>query len=233
MEQKVGGNWQQVNLEQAAMRMRERARLGTELEVRKRGQRAAKVQPVAVVVSACPIPVSYQPGVREGAAGEVKTKPVWLVEVRLADTNMEPWLLLTDRPVEDEGGAFTVFRMYRQRWAVEDAFKFTKHLLGWEDVQVLNLEEVRTLVAQDWVAAGYLYELGVSLEWPAVRLLARLGAWEERPNRPPGNIILTRGLQRLLDNMATNAILAAELRRYGALPPRIAALLGIDQPHAD
>ena len=230
VEQRRGGTWQQTNVEQAALRVRELARLGTEMEVRKRGQRAVKVQPVEAVVSACPIRVSYQPGIREGVAGEVKTKEVWLVEVRLEDTNLEPWLLLTDWPIADEQGAWTVFRMYRQRWSVEDAFKFTKEVLGWEDVQLLNLEGVRTLVALGWVAAGFLYELGVSLEWPEVRLLARLGAWEERPNRPPGKIILTRGLQRLLDNMATNAILADEIRRHGALPPRIAALLGIDQP---
>ena len=230
VERWQGGAWRQVKVEEAALGVRELARLETEMEVRKRGQRAAKVQAVEVVVSACLIRVSYQPGMREGTLGEVKTKEVWLVEVRIEDTSMEPWLLLTDRPVEDEGGAWTVFRMYRQRWAVEDAFKFTKEVLGWEDVQLLNLEGVRTLVALGWVAAGFLYELGVSLEWPEIRLLARLGAWEERPNRPPGKIILTRGLQRLLDNMATNAILADEIRRHGALPPRIAALLGISQP---
>ncbi|MHB1134644.1 MAG: transposase [Chloroflexota bacterium] len=230
VEQGQGGTWQGPSVAQAALKVREMARLGTEMEVRKRGQRSAKVQAVEVVVSACRIRVSYQPGMREGASGEAKTKEVWLVEVRLEDTAMEPWLLLTDWPVEDEGAAFTVFRMYRQRWAVEDAFKFTKEVLGWAEVQLLNLEGVRTLVALGWVAAGFLYELGVSLEWPETRLLARLGAWEERPNRPPGKIILTRGLQRLLANMATNAILADEIKRYSALPPRIAALLGIDQP---
>lgn len=230
VEGRQGGAWRQVNVEQAALKVRELARLGTEQEVRKRGQRAAKVQPVEAVVSACPIRVSYQPGIREGVAGEVALKTVWLVEVRLEDTSLAPWLLLTDWPVEEEQGALRVFRMYRQRWAVEDAFKFTKEVLGWEDVQLLNLEGVRTLVALGWVAAGFLYVLGVTLEWPEVRLLARLGAWEERANRPPGKVILTRGLQRLLDNMATNAILADEIKRYGALPPRIAALLGIDHP---
>src|SRR5437867_9030886 len=32
---------------------------------------------------------------------------------------------------------------------------------------------------------------------PEVRLLARLGGWEPRADRPPGRTILTRGLQRL------------------------------------
>lgn len=58
-------------------------------------------------------------------------------------------------PVETEG---------EQRWAVEGSFEFTKQVLGWEDVQLLDLEEVRMLVAVGLVAAGFLYELGVTLE---------------------------------------------------------------------
>ncbi len=92
----------------------------------------------------------------------------------------------------------------------------------------MNLEAVRTLVALGWVAAGFLYELGVTLEWPEIQLLGRLGGWSPRPDRPPGKTLLTRGLQRLLDHWATEAILAEEIRRHGALPPRIAALLGPD-----
>jgi hypothetical protein len=66
--------------------------------------------------------------------------------------------------------------MYRTRWAIEDVFKFTKDMLGWEQVQLLNLEGIRTLVALGWVAAGFLYELGGTLDWPEIELLARLGA---------------------------------------------------------
>ena len=81
-------------------------------------------------------------------------------------------------------------------------------------------------MALGWVAAGFLHELGATLEWAEVRLLARLGAWEARANRPPGKLVLTRGLRRLLDLFATEAILADEVRQHGSLPPRIAALLG-------
>lgn len=59
-------------------------------------------------------------------------------------------------------------------WDSEDAFKIGKHCLGWEDVPVLT-PAVRRLVALGWVAAGFLYELGVTLEWAEVRLLTRLG----------------------------------------------------------
>jgi hypothetical protein len=115
--------------------------------------------------------------------------------------------------------------MYRQRWSIEDAFKIGKQCLGWEDVQVLALDAVRTLVALGWVAAGFLYELGVTLEWPEVRLLTRLGGGELRANRPPGKIVLTRGLRRLLDLFAAQVILADEVQQHGDLPPRLAALL--------
>jgi hypothetical protein len=98
-----------------------------------------------------------------------------------------------------------------------------KHCLGWEDVQVLALAAVRTLVALGWVAAGFLDELGVTLEWPEGRLLSPLGAGELRADRPPGRRVLTRGLRRLLDLFAAQAILADEVRQHGEWPRRAGA----------
>lgn len=91
---------------------------------------------------------------------------------------------------------------------------------------MLGYEAVRLLVALGWVAAGFLFELGMSMEWPEVRLRRRLGGGEERADRSPGKQVLTRGLRRLFDLLATEEILADEVRRHGALPPRIAAFLG-------
>ena len=51
---------------------------------------------------------------------------------------------------------------------MEDCFKFTKDCLGWEEVQVLELAGIRMLVALAWVAAGFLYQLGVTLQWESV-----------------------------------------------------------------
>ncbi len=221
--------WEQVSIETAAKRARELARVRTDLVVRKTGQKHEKLQPVTAVILACPIRVTYQVDVRTRKDGAIRQKLVWLVVVRLENVNWEPWLLLTDWPVENDQGAVRVFQAYRQRWAVEDSFKFTKQVLGWEDVQLLDLEGVRTLVALGWVAAGFLYDLGVTLEWPEVRLLARLGGWTQRQDRKPGKTVITRGLQRLLDHWATNAILRDEIARHGQLPPRIAAFLGIEK----
>jgi hypothetical protein len=206
------------------------ARVETELEVRLTGQRAAKRQPVVAAVAAVPVTVPYRDDARTLAPGPEQRRPCWLVEVKIEGAVLEPWWLLTDRPVETAEQATGIFRMYRQRWAIEDAFKLAKTCLGWEDVQVLGFEAVRLLVALGWVATGFLFDLGVGLEWPEVRLLRRLGGGEDRPNRPPGKLVLMRGLRRLLDHLATEAILADEIRRHGALPPRLAALLGRDPP---
>ena len=52
---------------------------------------------------------------------------------------------------------------------------------------------------------GFLYRMGVTLQWESVQLLARLGGWEPRPNRPPGKLTLTRSSHRLLDMLTTDA----------------------------
>jgi hypothetical protein len=206
------------------------ARIETELEVRLVGQRHAKRQPVVAAVAAVPMLVPYLENPWAPAPGPARRRPCWLVEVRIEGAVLEPWWLITDRPVETAEQAAEIFRMYRQRWAIEDAFKLAKTCLGWEEVQVLGFEAVRLLVALGWVATGFLFDLGVGLEWPEVRLLRRLGGGEDRPHRPPGKLVLMRGLRRLLDHLATEAILADETRRHGALPPRLAALLGRAAP---
>jgi len=207
-------------------RAREVARVQTEMLVRKKGQRLKKRQPVTAVVSSLPLRVRYRVDQRTRADGEVRAKAAHLVVVRLENVELEPWLLVTDHPVTSEQEALKVFRMYRERWAIEDCFKFTKEVLGWEDVQLMDLKGIRTLLALGWVAAGFLYELGVSLDWPEVRLIARLGGWNQREDRPPGKTILTRGLQQLLNSLVVEAVLQDEIERYGQLPPRIAAMLG-------
>jgi hypothetical protein len=176
-------------------------------------------------IYACPIRLTYESNVRRPGPGTTITRQVWLVEVRLGDTMLEPWLLLTDWEVTTEQQAVRLFQMYRQRWGVEDSFKFTKDCLGWEEVQVLDLEGIRTLVALAWVAAGFLYQLGITMDETAVQLLAKLGGWQPRRDRRPGKIVLTRGLRRLVDMLTTDALLSAWYRQSGPFPPSIAAFL--------
>jgi hypothetical protein len=213
-------------LQELAPRLVPLAQVTAEVVVQKRGQPRPKLQPTTAIVSAAPCAVRWTPGRHTLAEGAEQVKRCWLVEARLERVDQDPWWLLTDRPVETAEQAREIFRMYCQRWAIEDAFKVAKTCLGWEDVQLLAYEAVRLLVALGWVAAGFLFDLGVTLDWREVRLLRRLGGGEDRPNRPPGKIVLTRGLRRLLDLLALEAILAAEEHAYGGLPPRLAALLG-------
>lgn len=222
------GHWETVSLTQAASGLQELAEVATDMVVQKGRQTVAKLQAVKARISACPLRLTYQVAARTRQAGERRQKLVWLVQVVLEGLNWEPWWLLTDIPVVDVVSATKVFCIYRQRWAAEDVFKVSKECLGWEEVQLLNLDAVRNLVALAWVATGFLYELGVTLEWYEVRLLARLGGWEERkdPARRPGKIVLMRGLRRLLDMQATQAILRDEIATSGQLPPRLAALIG-------
>jgi hypothetical protein len=219
------GAWQTGSSAEALKTLPLLARAQTMLEVRKRGKGRAKRQSVTAEIRAGAIQLSYATNVRRVGQGVVVTKRVWLVEVRLLETALDPWVLLTDWEVETEAAALRIFQIYRQRWSVEESFKFSKQCLGWEEVQVLDLAGIRTLVVLAWVAAGFLYQMGVTLEWEAVQLLAKLGGWEVRRDRPPGKITLTRGLRRLLEVVTTDAILKAYYREHGPFPPQIAAFL--------
>lgn len=219
------GRWHEGNLEQARGQMRGLARVQTSLVVKRGQQPHAKKQPIEVEVAACPVRLTYATNVRRQGRGQQVTRAVWLVEVQILGVKQEPWLLLTDWPVTDEQSATRIFSMYRQRWGVEDTFKFLKTCLGWEEVQLLDWQALRTLVALGWVAAGFLYGLGVSWEWAEVQLLAKLGGWELHKDRHPGKITLQRGLSRLLDMLVTQAVLSQYETTHHGLPPQIAAFL--------
>lgn len=202
----------------------------TTMAVRMIGQPHAKPQPVTAQIAACPVRVTYETNVRRPGPGTTVTRTVWVTVVTLVGTDLDPWVLITDCEVTTAEQAIRIFQMYRQRWGVEDAFKFTKETLGWEEVQLLDLKGIRMLVALAWVAAGFLYQLGITLDDETVRVIAKLGGWEPRPNRPPGKITLTRGLRRLIDMRTTDAWLNAYYQRYGPFPPKMAAFLHDWQP---
>jgi hypothetical protein len=158
------GQWKVGDVEAAQQHLRPMASARTEMMARRGRQTKAKRQSVTAEIRACPLRLTYDTHVRREGEGEEVQKILWLVEVEILRSTWKPWLLITDWPVEDAESAVRIFRMYRQRWAVEDSFKFTKGVLGWEEVQLLDLEGIRTLLALAWVAAGFLYELGMTLE---------------------------------------------------------------------
>jgi len=224
------GQWIEGDIERARQQLQLMAKAETEMVVRRGRQKRAKRQRLPVEIRACPIRLTYKTNVRREGPGETVQKVVWLVEVRLLGTQLKPWLLLTDWPVTDADSAIRIFQMYRQRWAVEDSFRFVKDTLGWEEVQLLDLQGIRTLLALGWIAAGFLYELGITLDWEEVQLLARLGGWVPRKDNKPGKIVLTRGLRRILDMLMTQTFLDRYRSEHGDLPPRIASLIHASQP---
>lgn len=215
--QTPAGVWEERYLDAVFKHLVKYAQVETELEVRLHGQKRPKRQKVQVEIAATPIRV-YRPD-HQG------TKDTWLVRVTVLDSPNDPWYLLTDWPVVDEGSALRVFIFYRKRWSVEDTFKFIKTCFGAEEVQLLDFQAVRTLVAFAWVAAGFLFHLGLTLEHEEVRLLARLGGWEQRAHRPPGKQILTLGLRRMLDHFTTDALLRQYKREQGDFPPFVRQLM--------
>lgn len=102
-------------------------------------------------------------------------------------------------------------------WAIVDPSELRKPYTK----EMPALMRVRTL---GWVVAGFLYELSVTLEWPEIQLLGRLGGWPPRPDRPRQDAPYPRSPAPA----RTEAILSNEVRRNGPLPPRIAAFLGPD-----
>jgi hypothetical protein len=221
----AAGRWRETKVEPYSFRLPEIARLRTELRVRIGRQKTARQQEVTVILYGGPMEVSYLVG-RE-TEQEPRSRRVWLMRMQVVGSDTRMWLM-TDHPVDTPEAAQRVYQMYRMRWSVEDAFKFIKQSLGWEEVQVLSLEGIRSLVALAAVAAGFLFQWGVTLEWDAVQLLAQLGGWIPRKNARPGKIILTRGLRRLVDSVTAVAILKEYKERHGRLPPQVAEFLPDD-----
>lgn len=80
-------------------------------EVRTTGQPRAKRQAVTVIIHACPLQLTYATHVRRTGSGTTVTRPVGLVEIRLADTALEPWLLRTDWAVATAAQAPRIFQL--------------------------------------------------------------------------------------------------------------------------
>jgi len=58
-----------------------------------------------------------------------------------------------------------------------------------------------------------------------VQLLAKLGGWEPHKDRKPGKITLMRGLRRLVEMLATQAVLSRSAAEQQGLPSNITAFL--------
>jgi hypothetical protein len=115
------GGWQDGSIAQARAQLRLLARADDAGGAKVRTA-ARQTQAVTTEIWACPLQLSYETNVRRSGPGTSVTKTVWLIEVRLLDTYLEPWLLVSDWEVEMDSQAVRLFQMYRQRWGVEESF---------------------------------------------------------------------------------------------------------------
>ncbi|AZI44106.1 hypothetical protein EHF33_14425 [Deinococcus psychrotolerans] len=153
--------------------------------------------------------------------GRLKLNVVRLeFSVPLKNDQEQGWLLLTNTPTDAVGAAGAVVRLYLQRWSIEEVFSWIKSALGWEQVQILDFDALRTLVALAWIAASFVFDLSESFDDTQLQLLAHLGGYVPHKNRPPGKKILLLGLLRL-----ANAYLVAHSQPKDALPDHVDALL--------
>ncbi len=107
------GQWQAGDITTAQQQLRYMGRAETRLVVQRGRQKRPKEQRVPVEIWVCPVQLRYATNVRRPGVGAEVEQACWLVEVRLPDCHMEPWLLLTDWPVVDEPSAVRIFCMYR------------------------------------------------------------------------------------------------------------------------
>ena len=114
--QDKSGEWTQGNIQEARIHLRLQARAQARMVVRRGRQKRAKRQQVPVEIHACPLRLSYDVNVRREGAAVERQKRRCLLEVCLLKTHLNPWLPITDWPVEDAERAVRIFRMYRQWW---------------------------------------------------------------------------------------------------------------------
>jgi hypothetical protein len=124
------GEWHEGDIAQARAHLRPLAQAETTMEVKRGKQVRPKKQPVKVKLSACPLRLTYQTNVRRTGPGKPVSRDVWLVEVRVLGTDWEPWLLMTDWPVQDAPSALRIFRMYRERQECGGQFQISQNLSG-------------------------------------------------------------------------------------------------------
>jgi hypothetical protein len=124
------GQWHEGDIAEARAELRPLAQVETSMEVKRGKQVRPKKQPVPVKLSAYPLRVTYQTNVRRKGHGRQVTREVWLVEVRVLGVDWEPWLLVTDWPVQDAQSALRIFTMYRQRALCGGQFQILENLSG-------------------------------------------------------------------------------------------------------
>lgn len=122
------------------------------------------------------------------------------------------WILLSNLRMNDDASGLLkrLISIYRQRWSIEDLFAWSKQALGWETVQLMDFEALRTLVAFAWIAAAFLHDLGVDQHDETLQFLAKLGGVNPQKTKPG-----PRTLSLALDHLASFLVVAQHAPQVG------------------
>lgn len=116
----------------------------------------------------------------------------------------EEWILITNVPVINLDIVLEIWPDYARRWGIEDFYKFIKNNFNVEAFQVRELEKIRKVLSWVAVAGAFLYDLGIDITEPYIKLLLDLGGFAGRKRDKPGKGTLQCGLSRLLIAMMVN-----------------------------
>jgi hypothetical protein len=122
------------------------------------------------------------------------------------------WVLVSNLRMNDDPAGLLqrLISIYRQRWAIEDLFAWSKQTLGWETVQLMSFEALRTLVAFAWIAAAFLHDLGVDQHDETLEFLATLGGVNPQKTKPG-----SRTLSLALDHLASFLVVVQHAPQLG------------------
>lgn len=119
----------------------------------------------------------------------IKLNEYQVVKVQIQDKNginifKQPMLLVTNKTVETEEQALSIYHIYLKRAKIEGVFKFLKGVLGWEDSQLRQLNAIKNLLTFCYFVAGYFYEIESTLtQLPTIQSIAALGGGKGKVTR--------------------------------------------------
>lgn len=130
---------------------------------------------------------------------------LWVEGIEMAKLKDCEWWLVTNICITGNEVARKIWRYYRRRWEIESFFKFLKHGLGLEEFQVLELEEIRRVVALVIIGALFIYKFSDAIDDKSTKILLGLGGWTGCGK--PGKIVLKRGLAVFLSYLFVDSFL--------------------------
>lgn len=132
---------------------------------------------------------------RKEIAGELTLVVQWLEGLA------EPWLLLTNEPVKNEGEAWRIVEIYWRRMAIEQTLRYLKGEVGLESFRVREFASIERIVGLGMLVYGFLLEL-MEGGRPLLSLLCHLTRWLGLKEEKETVYKLKWGISRLLTGLS-------------------------------